>query len=135
MTFQIHKNIISHEIFAPKNIVGRWSNIYLIIISEDSYEVNFRIVSIFKAQVKLRFTSAFNMLKFLSLSGFPNLDLNNPTNPLLKVYFFNSFTAVVDIVDIKEHRKLTPSASNNPVVLPLGKMMPYVDYFWKLIYM
>ena len=47
---------------------------------------------IFKAQVKLRYTSAFNRLKFLSfylsiflsLSDIPNLDLNNPTNPLLK---------------------------------------------------
>jgi hypothetical protein len=25
--------------------------------------------------------------------------------------------------------KLTPSDSNNPVVLPLGKLMPSVDYF------
>jgi hypothetical protein len=48
---------------------------------------------------------------------------------------FNSSTAVVDIVDIEEHGKLTPSNSKNLVVLPLGKLMPSVDYFWKLIYM
>ena len=71
---------------------------------------------------------------FLSLLDIPNLDLNNLTNPLLKSTF-NSSTAVVDIVDIEEHRKLTPSDSKNPVVLPLGKLMPSVDYFWKLIYM
>ena len=41
----------------------------------------------------------------------------------------------VSIVDIEERRKLTPSDSKNPVVLPLGKLMPSVDYFWKLIYM
>ena len=41
----------------------------------------------------------------------------------------------MDIVDIKEQRKITPSDSNNPVVLPLGKLMPSVNYFWKLIYM
>ena len=34
----------------------------------------------FKAQVKLRFTSAFNKWKFLSISGFPNLDLNNQSS-------------------------------------------------------
>ena len=44
-------------------------------------------------------------------------------------------SSVVDIVDIKEQRKLSPSDSNNPLVLPLGKLMPSVDYFGKLIYM
>jgi hypothetical protein len=48
-------------------------------------------------------------------------------------HLFNSSTAVVDIVNIKEQRKLTPSNSNNPMVLLLGKLMPSVDYFWKLI--
>ena len=45
---------------------------------------------------------------FVSISDIPNLDLNNSTNPLLKSTF-NSSTTVVDIVDIEEHRKLTPS--------------------------
>ena len=44
-------------------------------------------------------------------------------------------TAVVDIVNIEERRKLTPSNSKKTFVLLLGKLMPYVDYFWKLIYM
>ena len=52
-----------------------------------------------------------------------------------KEHWFNLPTAVVDIVNIKEHRKLTPSDSKKTVVLPLGKLMPSVDYFWKLIYM
>ena len=57
---------------------------------------------------------AFNRLKFLSiflsLSDIPNLDLINLTNTK------------------KSH-------SNDPVFLPLGKLMPSVDYFWKLINM
>jgi hypothetical protein len=46
---------------------------------------------------------------------------------------YNSSTAVVDIVDIKEYRKLTPSDSKNAVVLLSGKLIPSVDYFWKSI--
>jgi hypothetical protein len=74
----------------------------------------------FKAQVWLRYTSAFNKLKFLSIylsiylstfSGFPNPNLNNP---------FNWSTAVVDIVDIEKHRKLTPSNSKT-IGLAVGK--------------
>jgi hypothetical protein len=38
----------------------------------------------------------------------------------------------VEIVDIKNHWKLTHRNSNNPVVL-VGKLLPSVDYFWKLI--
>ena len=101
------------------------------------HSANLNLCIIFKAQVKLCFTSAFNKWKFLSIflsfflsiSDIPNLDLNNSTNPLLKStppnlvpnylpnlepedskqHLFKSSTAVVDIVDIEEHRKLTPS--------------------------
>ena len=66
---------------------------------------------IIKAQVKLRFTSAFNRLKFLSiflsfylsLSDAPNLDLNNPTNPLLKRTLIQLvYSSKVNTANIKE---------------------------------
>ena len=66
----------------------------------------------------------------LSISDAPNMNLNNPNNLLIESLVYSRNT-----VNIKEWRNLTPGNSNCSVVLPLGKLMPSVDYFWKLVYM
>ena len=63
------------------------------------------------------------MLDSLGLSSIlVKRGLNNPNNPVLKSTLVQLVysTALVDFVDVKEHRKLTPSDSNKPVVLPFN---------------
>ena len=45
------------------------------------------------------------------------------------------YSCIAYSVNIKEYWDLNQSHSNYVVILPLGKLMPSVDYFQKLVYM
>ena len=45
-----------------------------------------------------------------------------------------SYSFLVSVC-VKDYWKLTKCHSNYPVVLTLGKLTPYIDYFSKIVYM